>query len=275
MEVMILVDGNNMENSQAYQVGAFRCNCGRWDCKWPLMAILLWFILAYPAFPVLGMEDKHYFFPIENPDFQSLKNIYENRNIYRNPYSVLFYIHSTMARAGVPQEEGKEFLEKVERDIRTYDERGLNGDEHDWFLRRKAFYYYLKGEDHEALLELNKIKVSPPYHYREEHGTLGIKRGAVTDILQDAFRRRLWWRPVVYWLNSFDVLAPSEIIGGIFVLPVFALRISPTCWAYWLWLGITVLTPFVAVYFFCRWIMRFYRRRWQTPNCGLRKGGGA
>ena len=95
---------------------------------------------------------------------------------------------------------------------------------------------------------LGRFPLTPPYVIDDFHGALGVKRSTMSEILTGSFERGLVFRPVRVFLASTDVLSWPERIGGIFLLPFFAVNANPHCFGYWVWLGLVIVFAAAALY---------------------------
>ena len=177
-----------------------------------------------------------------------LEALFDQKESYRNPGAVCLHIADVIRREAKETPEARRLLLKIGFFFENFDIGTLSPEEQWHFLRSKALFYHLEDDEEKMLETLGRFPLAPPYVIDDFHGALGVKRNSVSAILNGSFERGLVFRPVRVFLSSLDVFSWTERLGGIFVLPFFALNANPRCFGYWVWLVLVIVFAVAALY---------------------------
>ena len=221
--------------------------CWKNPFPWEFRGFLLfaWFFFSF--FSVSG-GDFFYPPPDKIKNLAELEALYRRRDSFRNPSSVCVYIFETVRNEMEETGKSKQLSMDIERYFETFDAGTLPTEDYWHFLRDKALFYQLKGDDEKILETLKRFHLEPPYTINDFHGAAGVKRNTVSTILMNCFKRGEVFRPITVFLSSFDVFTWKERIGGILLLPVFAVQANPHCFSCWIWLVFTFSLLIAALY---------------------------
>ena len=190
----------------------------------------------------LSVSGGEYFWPPigGNSDIAELEALFDRKDDYQDPYTVCLHIGETMRHDTRKSPESRRLWRQIERYFDHCDPGAMAPEDQWHFLCAKALFHHFGNDENKMLETLKRFPLKPPYVIDDFHGAAGVKRNTVSAILADSFEQGLIRRPIRVFLSSFDVFTWQERIGGLFLLPFFAVKANPHCSDYWIWLAGTI-----------------------------------